>query len=909
MKKWVYGFLEAAQCAPEKRRDLFGGKGTGLVEMVQLGFPVPPGFILTTQVCDHYYQNNRSYPQDMGNQIKEAVAFLENSMAIHKQKKRGFGNPTAPLLVSVRSGARASMPGMMDTILNLGLNDQTVEGLKKYSHNPRFAYDSYRRFIQMYSHVVFGLNLKIFEDILAHYKAVRRVQDDNQLLPEDLQSVIQAYKEAIDKICGFSFPQDVFQQLWGAIGAVFQSWMNPRAIVYRSLYNIPESWGTAITVQAMVFGNKGPQCATGVAFTRNPSTGEKKFFGEYLLNAQGEDVVAGIRTPHPLCVHQKMSTKDLALEEAMPSLYQELVGLKDRLEKHYRDMQDIEFTVEDGVLFLLQTRNGKRTAQASLKLAIDMVEEGLVTPQEALVRFNPFALDQLLHPSLATENDLELIGSGLPASPGTAVGRVFFTAEECMAHAKGGPTILVRYETSPEDIQGISCAKGVLTARGGMTSHAAVVARGMGKTCVVGVDSLHIDLENKTLSLGNKKVKEGQFLTLDGATGNVFYGEGILAKPALESSDFLTFMSWADNTRRMDVRGNADTAHDAQNAFSFGAQGIGLCRTEHMFFDEKRMLVMREMILSSDEGERKKVLSKILPMHQENFQEIFGVLQGRPVAIRLLDPPLHEFLPRTAIEVHQLSKATGLEVSSIQQRLMDLHESNPMLGHRGCRLGITTPEIYDMQVQAIFRAAAIYEKMHRSPVSLEVMIPLIALTGELRFFKDRIFQTVKGIREETGCCLPYKFGAMIELPRAALKADKIAPLVDFLSFGTNDLTQTTFGLSRDDASSFLKIYRKNGIIERDPFISLDQSGVGELIKIACHKAQTTNPSIRLGVCGEHGGDPISIEFFESVGIHYVSCSPYRVTMARLGASQACLRNKTQEHKPQEAPPYRTRCQA
>lgn len=877
MTRWVYGFSDYTDEDHETSRALLGGKGAGLVEMTRLGFPVPPGFILTTEVCLSYYKMKRAYPEGLQEDVLKALNQVERDVG---QSVR-FGDPINPLLVSVRSGAKASMPGMMDTVLNLGLNDLTVEGLKTQSGDARFAYDSYRRFIQMYSNVVLGLSLHPFEEILTQYKAVRKVEDDSDLSAEDLVEIIQAYKIKIEQVRGRSFPQDVHEQLWGAIGAVLRSWMNPRAISYRALYHIPENWGTAVVIQAMVFGNQGEDSATGVAFTRNPSTGEKVFFGEYLMKAQGEDVVAGLRTPEPLGF----------LEKVMPQAYAELVRLKDLLEKHYHDMQDIEFTIQKGKLWLLQTRNGKRTATASLKLAVDMVSEGLITTQEALRRFDPLTLDHLLHPTLSEKNTLPLMGKGLPASPGAAVGHVVFTADECVTRAaQGEAVILVREETSPEDIHGMAVAQGVLTARGGMTSHAAVVARGMGRSCVAGVEDLHIDLASQTLSLGAMKIKVGQTITLNGSTGEIFKGEGVLETPTLSSGDFSTFMSWADETRRLQVRTNADTPADAQTARQFGAQGIGLCRTEHMFFDVDRILAVREMILADSVEDRRKALLKILPMQQQDFQDIFRVMDGLPITIRLLDPPLHEFLPRSDVEIEQLARAIHLSPLVVRQRLTDLHESNPMLGHRGCRLGVTAPEIYEMQTQALFEAAAVCEREKGEPVQLEIMIPLVSLTGELRIVKDLIDCKAQAIREKTGCRLPYIIGAMIELPRAALKANKIALLVDFMSFGTNDLTQTTFGLSRDDAGSFLKTYRQKGILERDPFVSLDQSGVGELITMACQRARAVKPEIKLGVCGEHGGDPLSIKFFENVGLNYVSCSPYRVPIARLAAAQASLKN-------------------
>lgn len=873
MTRWVYGFPDYTDEDYERTRTLLGGKGAGLVEMTRLGLPVPPGFILTTDVCLAYYHNNRSYPEALQADVLQALGQVEQQVGGGAR----FGEAHNPLLLSVRSGARASMPGMMDTVLNLGLNDLTVEGLKAQAQDARFAYDSYRRFIQMYSNVVLGISLHLFEEILTQYKAVRKVEEDSDLATEDLIDIIQAYKIKIEHVRGSSFPQDVHEQLWGAIGAVLRSWMNPRAISYRALYHIPENWGTAVVIQAMVFGNQGEDSATGVAFTRNPSTGEKIFFGEYLMKAQGEDVVAGLRTPEPLA----------SLQQTMPQAYAELVRLKDLLETHYHDMQDIEFTIQKGKLWLLQTRNGKRTATASLKLAVDMVAEGLINKKEALRRFDPLTLDHLLHPKLSEKNQLLLLGKGLPASPGAAVGHVVFTADECVARAaQGEAVILVREETSPEDIHGMVVAQGVLTAKGGMTSHAAVVARGMGRPCVVGVENLHIDLASQTLSLGTMKIKMGEPITFNGSTGEIFKGEGLLETPELSSGDFSTFMAWADEARRLQVRANADTPLDAGVARKFGAQGIGLCRTEHMFFESHRILAVREMILAHQVEERRNALLKILPMQQSDFQDIFRVMQGLPVTVRLLDPPLHEFLPRSDIEIEQLARAIQVSPVQVRQRVAELHESNPMLGHRGCRLGITSPEIYEMQVEALFQAAAVCEREVQQPVQLEIMIPLISLTGELRILRALIDQKAQEMREKTKCQLPYAIGAMIELPRAALKAEKIALLVDFMSFGTNDLTQTTLGLSRDDAGSFMKAYQQKGILDRDPFVSLDQSGVGELITLACQRARAVKPHIKLGVCGEHGGDPLSITFFEKVGLDYVSCSPYRVPITRLAAAQA-----------------------
>jgi pyruvate, orthophosphate dikinase len=887
MTQWVYGFSDDQGEGGDalQIKTLLGGKGAGLVEMTQLGLPVPPGFILSTPVCTFFYHHQEAYPEGLQEQVLAALQQIE-AQAGQGSKLGGADNP---LLVSVRSGAKASMPGMMDTILNLGLNDTTVERLKTLSGDARFAYDSYRRFIQMYSNVVLGLSLHPFEEILNQYKAVRKVSEDHELSAEDLCDIIEAYKAKVCQISGSSFPQDVYAQLWGAIRAVLKSWMNPRAIAYRSFYHIPESGGTAVIIQGMVFGNQGNASATGVAFSRHPATGEKLFFGEYLLNAQGEDVVAGIRTPEPLTIQQKRSSTEKALEELMPEAYQELVRLKDILELHYRDMQDIEFTIQKGKLWLLQTRNGKRTAPAALKIALDLVKEGLITQEEALCRVEPLGLNQLLHPQLVSSQKLVLLGKGLPASPGAAVGRVVFTADACAALAEQGePVILVREETSPEDIHGMTVAQGILTARGGMTSHAAVVARGMGRPCIVGAENLHIDFSTQTFSLGGTKLKAGDMLTFNGSTGEVFQGEGRLEKPKLDSGDFRAFMQWADGTRRLRVRANAETPLDISTALHFGAEGIGLCRTEHMFFEANRILAVREMILAESPEERRRALQKILPMQREDFQALFGLMGELPITVRLLDPPLHEFLPRSEGEIEQLARALQKSTTVVRQRVGELQEANPMLGHRGCRLGITSPEIYEMQIQALLEASLLTTQQTGSPLNLEIMVPLVALTGELRFLKERIEAVAQQIQATTQIPLRYSLGTMIELPRAALKADKIALLADFISFGTNDLTQTTFGLSRDDAASFLEVYRQKGILDRDPFVSLDQSGVGELITLAVQKARAAKPGIKLGICGEHGGDPKSIAFFEKIKLDYISCSPYRLPIARLAAAQATV---------------------
>lgn len=881
MSRWVYLFQEYEGKVPEVTKSLLGGKGSGLVEMCRLSLPVPPGFIVTTELCNAFYANQKTYPSDLKEQVREALVVIEQQMGL------SLGDAQTPLLLSVRSGAKASMPGMMDTILNLGLNDQTVEGLKARTGDGRFAYDSYRRFIQMYSNVVLGLGMHAFEEILTQYKNVRQVDSDSDLSEGDLRAIVTHYKQKVRQISGASFPQDVGEQLWGAIGAVLRSWMNARAVAYRELYDIPEDWGTAVIVQAMVFGNLGEDSGTGVAFTRNPSTGDRIFFGEYLLKAQGEDVVAGIRTPQPLTIEQKQHAAQVSLEEVMPEIYKELVQVKDQLEAHFHDMQDIEFTIQKGKLWLLQTRNGKRTAAASLRMAVDMVGEGLVSRKEALLRFDPPTLDHLLHPCLVENTHLPKMGTGLPASPGAAVGRLFFSAEECIARAgMGEKVILVREETSPEDIQGMIVAEGILTARGGMTSHAAVVARGMGKPCVVGTNGLYIDHSGESLSLGGIQMKAGDLLTLNGTTGDIFQGKGRL-EPPIVSDNFQEFMRWADDSRRLQVRANAETCQDARVALDAGAEGIGLCRTEHMFFEASRIFAVRQMILADNPKARWKALSKIIPMQRQDFLDIFRVMQGLPITVRLLDPPLHEFLPRGEAEIDQLAHALGRPFAAARHRISELHETNPMLGHRGCRLGVTAPEIYEAQLEGLLEAAALAQQ-EGCGVSLEIMVPLVSLSGELKLMRSLIDRKVMLVQEQYKVLIPYLVGTMIELPRAALKAGKIAGIADFMSFGTNDLTQTTFGFSRDDASSFLGLYRQKGIVERDPFMSLDQSGVGELIQIAVMRARKVKPDIKLGVCGEHGGDPLSIRFFDRIGLDYVSCSPYRLPVARLAAAQASL---------------------
>ncbi len=883
--KWVYDFGGGASDGDASMKNLLGGKGANLAEMSKLGLPVPPGFTITTEVCTVFYQLKKKYPAELEAQVADALRALEG----RTQKK--FGDPANPLLVSVRSGSRASMPGMMDTVLNLGLNDQTAEGLSKLSGDRRFAFDSYRRFIQMYSNVVLGIGHDEFEHILDDYKESHDLNLDTELGAESWIEVIALYKKAVEKKLGRPFPQDQKDQLWGAIGAVFSSWMNDRAVTYRRLNDIPESWGTAVNVQSMVFGNMGDSSATGVAFTRDPSTGEKRFYGEYLVNAQGEDVVAGIRTPAPISNSRKADLKsdDKSLEEAMPKVYGQLIAVADRLEKHYRDMQDIEFTVEQGTLYMLQTRSGKRTAQAALKLAVDMCREGLISKEEAVLRLEPSQLDQLLHPAIAEDAVRDVFVKGLPASPGAAVGQVVFDpAEAVLLAAKGTAVILVRIETSPEDIQGMHAAKAIVTARGGMTSHAAVVARGMGRPCVCGAGALQIDVERGTVRVGSRTLKKGDVITVDGAKGQVLVGSVKMVEPAL-GGDFGELMGWADASRRMKVRANAETPLDAETARKFGAEGIGLCRTEHMFFDATRIPVVREMILADNEAGRRRALEKLLPMQRQDFADIFRIMAGLPVTIRLLDPPLHEFLPHTEEDMIGVSKQSGVPVELLKARAAELHESNPMLGHRGCRLGISYPEIYEMQARAIFEAALDVAKETSNAPILEVMIPLVATRRELELTRANVVAVAERVFGERKAQVDYLVGAMIELPRAALRAAEIAEEAEFFSFGTNDLTQTALGISRDDAARFLKVYEERGIYEKDPFVSIDRDGVGELVRIGCTRGRAARPRLKLGVCGEHGGDPASIFFFEETGLDYVSASPYRVPVARLAAAHAVLK--------------------
>ncbi len=884
MTKWVYSFGGGSADGNAGMRDLLGGKGANLAEMSALGLLVPPGFTLTTEVCRHFTDHKGAYPDELDSQVTAALADVEAALGAR------FGDRDDPLLVSVRSGARASMPGMMDTVLNLGLNDETVEGLARQSGDRRFAFDSYRRFIQMFGDVVLGVEHHNFEEILELHKDDRGLVQDTDLSDRDWETVIQGYKARIEEETGQPFPQDPKAQVWAAIGAVFGSWMNPRAVTYRRIHNIPEDWGTAVNVQAMVFGNMGEDCATGVAFTRNPSTGENVFYGEYLVNAQGEDVVAGIRTPQHLTVAARKAnhSKLPAMEEAMPEVFRQLLAVRDKLERHYRDMQDIEFTVQRGTLYMLQTRAGKRTAAAALRIAADLVDEGLIDEREAVRRIDPASLDQLLHPMLDPEAERHMIARGLPASPGAASGKLVFSADKAEAQAGAGEkVILCRIETSPEDIHGMHAARGILTTRGGMTSHAAVVARGMGRPCVVGAADLRIDYKAGVLRVRDLELGEGDLLTIDGSTGEVMLGEVQTIQPQL-SGEFARLMSWADRHRTMKVRTNADTPGDCRTARDFGAEGIGLCRTEHMFFDAGRIVAVREMILADTPEGRRKALDKILPMQRQDFMEIFRIMAGLPVTIRLLDPPLHEFLPHEEAAVVEVAEAAGLPVDQVRARALKLAEVNPMLGHRGCRLAITYPEIYEMQARAIFEAAVAVAKESGDMVHPEIMIPLVAMRDELKILRELVERVAREVLSGSGVKVPYEIGTMIELPRACLTAREIAGLADFFSFGTNDLTQTTYGLSRDDAANFISAYEARGIIERDPFMSLDAEGVGELVAIAVERGRAGNPRLHMGICGEHGGDPASIAECQRLGLDYVSCSPFRVPIARLAAAQAAL---------------------
>ncbi|MDX3884290.1 MULTISPECIES: pyruvate, phosphate dikinase [Sphingomonas] len=887
MTQYVYRFGGGVSDGGKGDRNLLGGKGANLAEMASIGLPVPPGFTISTEMCTRYYEEGQSFPESLRAEVANGIAHIE---AVTGKK---FGVAADPLLVSVRSGARASMPGMMDTVLNLGLNDETVAGLAAISGDDRFAWDSYRRFIQMYSDVVLELDHGAFEEALEIAKEDKGYSLDTELSAADWQALVKRYKAIVEEQWGKPFPQDVHEQLWGAVGAVFGSWQSERAKVYRRLNDIPADWGTAVNVQAMVFGNMGDTSATGVAFTRDPSKGDRAYYGEFLINAQGEDVVAGIRTPQYLtrAAREAAGAKPLSMEEAMPEVYGQLAKVFDLLETHYRDMQDIEFTVERGHLWMLQTRNGKRTAKAALKIAVDMANEGLISEEEAVARVDPAALDQLLHPTLDPNAPRDVIAKGLPASPGAASGIAVFDSDTAEHRAElGDAVILVRVETSPEDIHGMHAAKGILTARGGMTSHAAVVARGMGRPCVSGVGSLAIDAKARLFRVGGREVKEGDVITIDGSTGEVMVGKVATVEPEL-AGDFGVLMGWADKVRRLKVRANAETPLDCKTARTFGAEGVGLCRTEHMFFDAARITAVRQMILAEDEKGRRVALEKLLPEQRGDFVQIFEIMAGLPVTIRLLDPPLHEFLPHAEEEFSEVAEAAGVGVEALKRRAAELHEFNPMLGHRGCRLGVTYPEIYEMQARAIFEAAvAVAEKSGAAPIP-EVMVPLVATKRELELMKDVIDSTAKAVFAEKGRTIDYLVGTMIELPRAALKAGEIAEVAEFFSFGTNDLTQTTLGVSRDDAGRFLTTYVDKGIYARDPFVSLDVEGVGELIELAAERGRKTRPGIKLGICGEHGGDPASIAFCEETGLDYVSASPYRVPIARLAAAQAALKKK------------------
>jgi pyruvate,orthophosphate dikinase len=882
--KWVYLFGDGKAEGRAQMRNLLGGKGAGLAEMANLGLPVPPGFTITTEVCTHYYANGEAYPKELERQVEAGLAHVARITG------KRFGDSENPLLVSVRSGARASMPGMMDTVLNLGLNDETVEALARRSGDRRFAYDSYRRFITMYSDVVLGVGHDHFEELLDDHKDRNGLMLDTDLTDDDWVKLTARYKERVEEEHGEPFPQDPHKQLWGAIGAVFGSWMNQRAITYRRLHAIPESWGTAVNVQAMVFGNMGETSATGVAFTRNPSTGEKKLYGEFLINAQGEDVVAGIRTPQEITetAREEAHSDKPSMEQAMPEAFRELTRIYGALEKHYRDMQDLEFTVEQGRLWMLQTRSGKRTAKAALRIAVELANEGLITRQEAVTRIDPAALDQLLHPTIDPAAERKVIATGLPASPGAASGEIVFSADDAETlKAQGKRVILVRVETSPEDIHGMHAAEGILTTRGGMTSHAAVVARGMGKPCVSGAGSLRVDYAAATMTIAGRTFRQGDVVTIDGSTGQILSGRVPMTEPAL-SGEFGTLMSWADKVRKLGVRANADTPADARVALKFGAEGIGLCRTEHMFFDEDRIRAVREMILADDEKSRRVALAKLLPMQRADFVELFEIMQGLPVTIRLLDPPLHEFLPHTDEEIAEVAAAMGADPKKLADRARELHEFNPMLGFRGCRLAIAYPEIAEMQARAIFEAAVEAGSRTGKPVVPEVMVPLIATKAELDLVKARIDAMADEVARETKSKVAYQVGTMIELPRASLRAGEIAESAEFFSFGTNDLTQTTYGISRDDAASFLGTYMARGILTTDPFVSIDREGVGELVRIGVERGRKVRPKLKVGICGEHGGDPASVTFCHEVALDYVSCSPFRVPIARLAAAQAAL---------------------
>ena len=887
MNKWVYNFGAGTAEGDASQKNILGGKGANLAEMNNIGIPVPPGLTITTEVCNYYYDNNQEYPNELNDQLNLAIQNIEKITGVK------FGDSKSPLLLSVRSGARASMPGMMDTVLNLGLNDITVEALANESGDERFAFDSYRRFIQMYGDVVLGIESLEFEEIIENQKEIDNIILDTEVSAYSWKLITEKFKGLVKEKTGNNFPQDPIEQLWGSISAVFNSWMNQRAITYRKLNDIPQSWGTAVNVQAMVFGNMGDDCCTGVAFTRNPSTGENRYYGEYLINAQGEDVVAGIRTPQNLTIKEKeeQNSEALSMEESIPQIYKELVNIFKKLEEHYLDMQDIEFTVQKNKLWILQTRSGKRTTSAAVKIAVEMQKEGLISKEVAVTRIDPLGLDQLLHPTLDPHANKEIISRGLPASPGAASGKVVFNSEKAVEMSKNGEeVILVRMETSPEDIHGMHAARGILTSRGGMTSHAAVVARGMGRACVAGAGDILIDHENNKFSVGDMVINSGDIITIDGSLGEVIIGEVPTIMPEL-SKNFSELMQWADQYRKLNVRANAETPIDVKTAIEFGAEGIGLCRTEHMFFDNERILAVREMIFSDTKEERRKALEKIFPMQKNDFIEIFKLMKELPVTIRLLDPPLHEFLPREKEELEELSNLLGSDISHIRSRSLQLEEQNPMLGHRGCRLGVTFPEIYEMQVRSIFESSIEVSKSINIEIKPEIMIPLIISEKEFIYFKNLVENIANNIEEEYGEHPKYLIGTMVELPRAALNAESIALHADFFSFGTNDLTQTTLGISRDDCSKFLPDYIENNILDNDPFISIDINGVGKLVSNAVKDGLKSNKEMKLGICGEHGGDPKSIDFFHNVGLDYISCSPYRVPIARLAAAQALIKNK------------------
>ena len=884
MKKYIFNFKSKVSNKINLSKNILGGKGANLSEMGRMGLPVPPGFTISTEVCELFYKNKRKINHKILGEIDKELKNIE------KDTGKKFGDLNNPLLVSVRSGARVSMPGMMDTILNLGLNDETVHALANKTSNMRFAKDSYRRFIQMYSNVVLGVENYNFEELIENYKLTKGVLLDTELDENDWDGLIKDFKNIVKKKTNKEFPQNVREQLFGAISAVFLSWESHRAKVYRKLNQIPSEWGTAVNVQSMVFGNMGNDCATGVVFTRNPSNGNNQIYGEYLINAQGEDVVAGTRTPQHITKKARIASNESlpSMEESMPIVYKELKKILHKLEKHYKDMQDVEFTVENKKLWMLQTRSGKRTAKSAVKIAVDMVKENLISKKEAVLRVEPNSLDTLLHPTLDEKSNIEIIAKGLPASPGAASGKVVFTSDDAeRLNASMQNTILVRVETSPEDIHGMHAAKGILTARGGMTSHAAVVARGMGRPCVSGSSEIEIDYEKKLFKVQDREIKEGDLITIDGSTGRIILGEVKTVKPEI-SGEFSKLMNWADNYRKLKIRTNSETPLDSKTARDFGAEGIGLCRTEHMFFDEERILSVREMILSKTKDDRLLALSKLLPHQKKDFIDIFKIMNGLPVTVRLLDPPLHEFLPRTDKEIGEVASSLNIPIKELKVRITELHEQNPMLGHRGCRLGISFPEIYEMQCRAIFEALVQCKKQKVKSIIPEIMIPLVSTEAEIKIMKDLVIRTAKQVESEKKIKLNFLVGTMIELPRAAIKANDIAKHAEFFSFGTNDLTQTTFGISRDDSGKFLNDYIENKIFDIDPFVSIDE-GVGDLIEIASEKGRMQNKKIKLGICGEHGGDPKSIELCAKIGLNYVSCSPYRVPVARLAAAQAQLK--------------------